>query len=217
MSVNQPESAVNDPAGMPFRDAFSSGGGFSNIYGIPSYQTSAAATYFSAHDPGYPFYSGNDTTNFGTGLYNRIGRCVPTFISDFQTNTLYRGYPDVAAVGDNIAVVNEGSSTFSGGTSASSPIFASVVNLINEQRLNAGKTSIGFINPALYANPDLLNDITSGSNPGCGTDGFTAVAGWDPVTVSSYQLPSQCIYANISKGLGTPNFPKMIDFFTSLP
>ncbi|KAH9175581.1 hypothetical protein EDB89DRAFT_1903705 [Lactarius sanguifluus] len=25
-----------------------------------------------------------------------------------------------------------------------------------------------------------LNDITSGSNPGCGTDGFTAITGWDP-------------------------------------
>ncbi|KAH9031142.1 hypothetical protein EDB85DRAFT_1942122 [Lactarius pseudohatsudake] len=30
------------------------------------------------------------------------------------------------------------------------------------------------------ANP--LASITSGSNPGCNTDGFSAVAGWDPVT-----------------------------------
>ncbi|KAF8265095.1 peptidase S8/S53 domain-containing protein [Lactarius quietus] len=27
-----------------------------------------------------------------------------------------------------------------------------------------------------------FNDITSGSNPGCGTEGFSAVPGWDPVT-----------------------------------
>ncbi|KAH9176064.1 hypothetical protein EDB89DRAFT_2128850 [Lactarius sanguifluus] len=27
-----------------------------------------------------------------------------------------------------------------------------------------------------------LNDITSGSNPGCNTDGFSAIPGWDPVT-----------------------------------
>ena len=27
-----------------------------------------------------------------------------------------------------------------------------------------------------------FNDITSGSNPGCGTNGFFATEGWDPVT-----------------------------------
>ena len=28
----------------------------------------------------------------------------------------------------------------------------------------------------------MLNDITNGTNPGCGTEGFEAVEGWDPVT-----------------------------------
>jgi hypothetical protein len=36
---------------------------------------------------------------------------------------------------------------------------------------------VGFINPVLYANPAALNDITSGGNAGCGTNGFTAVPG----------------------------------------
>jgi hypothetical protein len=27
-----------------------------------------------------------------------------------------------------------------------------------------------------------LNNVSSGSNPGCGTSGFSAVEGWDPVT-----------------------------------
>jgi hypothetical protein len=26
-----------------------------------------------------------------------------------------------------------------------------------------------------------LNDVMSGSNPGCNTDGFSAILGWDPV------------------------------------
>jgi len=39
---------------------------------------------------------------------------------------------------------------------------------------------------------NALNDIVGGNNPGCGSKGFTAVAGWDPVT-----------------GLGTPNFEKL--------
>jgi tripeptidyl-peptidase-1 len=51
------------------------------------------------------------------------------------------------------------------------------VNRLNEARLNAGKGPIGFLNPSLYANPAMLNDITNGTNPGCGTLGFSAVPG----------------------------------------
>jgi len=39
-----------------------------------------------------------------------------------------------------------------------------------------------------------FEDITSGSNPGCGTSGFSVVQGWDPVT-----------------GFGTPDFLKLQD------
>ena len=44
---------------------------------------------------------------------------------------------------------------------------------------------LGFLNPWLYSDEVLsvkgLNDIVKGSNPGCGTRGFTAIDGWDPV------------------------------------
>jgi tripeptidyl-peptidase-1 len=72
--------------------------------------------------------------------------------------------------------------------------------MINAQRLNAKKSPVGFLNPTLYSNPQVLNDITVGGNHGCGTKGFTSVEGWDPVT-----------------GLGTPNFPAMLDLFMRLP
>lgn len=39
---------------------------------------------------------------------------------------------------------------------------------------------MGFINPTLYENAWALNDIVNGSNPNCGTSGFSAVTGWDP-------------------------------------
>jgi len=64
---------------------------------------------------------------------------------------------------------------------------------VNDRLVAAGKSPLGFLNPFLYANPDAFNDITTGSNPGCGTNGFEAAPGWDPVT-----------------GLGTPNFPKLL-------
>ncbi|KAI0683196.1 hypothetical protein BC835DRAFT_1296691, partial [Cytidiella melzeri] len=59
----------------------------------------------------------------------------------------------------------------------------------NDGLISAGRSPLGFLNPFLYANPSAFHDITTGSNPGCGTDGFAAATGWDPVT-----------------GLGTPNF-----------
>ncbi|KIP07558.1 hypothetical protein PHLGIDRAFT_70854 [Phlebiopsis gigantea 11061_1 CR5-6] len=69
---------------------------------------------------------------------------------------------------------------------------SAVVSLINDALNVAGKKPLGFLNPFLYANPSAFIDITSGDNPGCGTNGFTAATGWDPVT-----------------GLGTPNFAKL--------
>ena len=44
------------------------------------------------------------------------------------------------------------------------------------------------------------NQITTGNNPGCNTEGFSAVEGWDPVT-----------------GLGTPIFSRLLDVFMALP
>jgi hypothetical protein len=52
------------------------------------------------------------------------------------------------------------------------------LNQINEQRTAAGKSSVGFVNPTLYANPSAFYDITSGTNPGCESNGFAAVSGW---------------------------------------
>jgi tripeptidyl-peptidase-1 len=76
----------------------------------------------------------------------------------------------------------------------------SLFTLINQERALVGKGPVGFVNPVLYANPGVFNDITSGCTGGCGTTGFCASPGWDPVT-----------------GLGTPNFPQLLQLFLSLP
>lgn len=83
---------------------------------------------------------------------------------------------------------------------ASAPVFAAMVTMINEKRIAAGKGPVGFVNAALYAYPQIMNDIKQGNNPGCGTDGFAAVEGWDPLT-----------------GLGTPDYEKMERLFMALP
>jgi tripeptidyl-peptidase I len=160
---------------------FRSGDGFSNFFTVPDYQAGAVANYLEIHqselDPtSYPFYTAINSSGVENdgGIYNRGGR----------------GIPDVAANGDNVPVFIQGAAQLIGGTRASAPTFASIITQINEQRLNANKSTVGFINPILYAHPEVFHDITEGSNPNCNTTGFLAAEGLDPVT-----------------GLGTPNFP----------
>jgi tripeptidyl-peptidase I len=111
-----------------------------------------------------------------------------------------RGIPDVSANGLNTLIAVGGKWGLTGGTSASAPIVGSIITLINEERIKIGKGRVGFINPVLYANPWALNDIVEGANPGCGTNGFNAVDGWDPVT-----------------GLGTLNFEELLRVWMALP
>ncbi|KUJ13731.1 subtilisin-like protein [Mollisia scopiformis] len=169
-----PGASVTSPE-IACETVIHSGGGFSNYFAIPSYQTSAVGTYFKKHPPPYSYL-----------YYNNSGKS--------------RGYPDIAANGANYMCAIDGYWQELYGTSASAPTVGSIITLINEQRALAGKKSVGFINPVLYANPSAMNDITSGNNPGCLTNGFSAVAGWDPVT-----------------GLGTPNYPKLLKAFMALP
>lgn len=86
----------------------------------------------------------------------------------------------------------------------SAPIFAAILTRINEERIRAGKKSIGFANPAFYKNPSMFHDVTKGDQSArggaCKGKSFSAVKGWDPVT-----------------GLGTPNYPAMLKYFMSLP
>lgn len=165
---------------------FPSGGGFSNIYKRADYQKKAVEEYFARYDPGHKYYESVDNSSFNAngGIYNRIGRA----------------YPDVAAVADNVLVFSSGLPQLVSGTSAAAPVFAAILTRINEERLAAGKSTVGFVNPLLYEHPEVFNDIVKGSNSGCGVTAFKAVPGWDPVT-----------------GLGTPNYPKLLDLFMNQP
>ena len=140
--------------GSPETSASLSGGGFSNIFGPPSYQASAVASYL------------NSIGSTNAGKFNVSGR----------------GFPDIAAQAVDVEIFVGGTAGTVNGTSCAAPIFASTVALINDQLIAAGKSPLGFINPLLYANPSAFSDITTGSNPGCNTDGFPARSGWDPVT-----------------------------------
>jgi subtilase family serine protease len=51
-----------------------------------------------------------------------------------------------------------------GGTSASTPMFAGVVSLLNEAREQKGMKRLGFLNPFLYQNAAAFTDVTVGTN-----------------------------------------------------
>ncbi|KAF8144383.1 subtilisin-like protein [Mycena galopus ATCC 62051] len=158
-------------------DVIQSGGGFSNYFAMPSYQKSQVSSYLTNHPPPY---SG--------AQYNNSG--------------MSRGFPDLSANGAWYAVAVQGAIYDVFGTSASTPVVGGILTLINDARLAAGKSTIGFINPTIYSTAfaSAFNDVTNGTNPGCGTAGFTTAKGWDPVT-----------------GLGTPNFPKLKNLWLTLP
>ncbi|KAG6276802.1 hypothetical protein E4U48_001451 [Claviceps purpurea] len=156
-----------------------SSGGFSDYWYRPAWQDDAVKTYLSRHGKKWSQY------------YNQKGR----------------GFPDVAAQGTGYPIFNHDKIENGGGTSASAPLFASMIALINDDRLKSGKPPLGFLNPWLYkkATQRAFTDITDGRSEGCKgrtyggapapiipQAGWDAVEGWDPVT-----------------GLGTPKFEKL--------
>ena len=138
-----------------------SSGGFSNYYPAPSYQASAVDDFLSAHAASANF-------NATKGKYNPVGR----------------GFPDIAAKADNYRIW-EGAVASIWGTSASTPVFASIVALINDRLSVQGRPPMGFLNPWLYSTgKGAFTDITAGNNSiECNgeTAGFQAIEGWDPV------------------------------------
>ena len=149
-------TSVGATTGVPETSASFSSGGFSNFFATADYQADVVSAYLTK------------LGNTNSGKFNRTGRA----------------FPDVAAMGDNVEIVFQQESGLVAGTSCSSPIFASIISLINDRLIAAGKPVLGFLNPFLYGPAaSTFTDITTGNNPGCNTNGFPAEAGWDPVRV----------------------------------
>ena len=148
-----------------------SGGGFSNYFSRPGYQERDVREYLERDGKKWAAY------------YNASGRA----------------YPDVSAQGTNVSIIYWGGHRYEAGTSCSTPIFASIISLINAERLSRRLKPLGFLNPWLYGKGrEGLVDIVTGGSTGCGSTypgaqipgaGWEAVVGWDPAT-----------------GLGTPRF-----------
>lgn len=138
---------------------FASGGGFSDLFPRPAYQDKAVKAYLKT------------LGNRDSAYFNASGRA----------------YPDIAGQGSYFATVWNGTDTLVSGTSASTPLIAAIIALVNDALIAGGKPTLGFLNPWLYKKGyRAFTDITSGSAVGCSEigdgKGFPAVEGWDPVT-----------------------------------
>ena len=179
-----PETSWNDTAADGTLAA--SGGGVSSYFLTPVWQSG----------PGFPNDGGRDLPDVALSASAQHD----PYIYCYNNTSCFNIFGD-----PNYAV---------GGTSASTPVFAGIVALLNEYLLLSGSLSqpgLGNINPTLYwladrsscsITPLMFHDITSGSNivpcqPGSlncvnGNLGYTAQTGYDQVTglgsVDGYEL-----------------------------
>lgn len=166
------------------RTKFTSGSGFSNYFARPSYQNAVVPPYIESLNGQHD------------GLYNESGRA----------------YPDIAAQGYHFIIIWNGSVLAIDGTSCSAPAASSVISLVNDALIAAGKPALGFLNPVrkLFKFPKCtliefiqwlyksgykaFEDVISGSSSGCDSSGFSAGPGWD-----------------VASGFGTPYFSDILD------
>lgn len=144
----------------------------------------------------------------------------PAFQSGVLTNS-YRAIPDLSMIADSntcVYTVYQNNWYGVGGTSVATPLFAGIVSLANQQRLNAGKSVLTTVVPAnvlgkppvtsnhlqtflyktLYPDTSLYSntfyDVDSGKNKGS-TSGV-------PLKLTTYDATSKF---DIPTGLGSPN------------
>lgn len=153
-------TTVGGTTGTTTEGAWSSGGGgFSEVFARPDYQN-ATVNAWLAKDTAHTTYS---------AYFNSSGRA----------------YPDVSAQATNFLVYLNGAASGVSGTSAATPAFASVIQLLNSQRIAAGKKGLGFLNPWLYgAAAGAVNDISTGKITGCSS--ISSAAGFSAIAVSFF-------------------------------
>ncbi|KAH6612858.1 tripeptidyl-peptidase-like protein [Chaetomium sp. MPI-SDFR-AT-0129] len=142
----------------PLKGAVFSAGGFSEYFARPDWQNQAVGEYLAG--------TGNVTVP-AVELFNYTGRAVP----------------DISAIGAGFQIVMGGGPAQVLGTSASTPVMAAMVALVNDARMREGRGSLGWLNPRLYelaGKGELgLRDVVEGESAGCRFPGQVALSeGW---------------------------------------
>jgi len=143
-------------------------------------------------------YNPNGLPNEGSGGGISSYYAIPSWQTNVSMvnnsgSTANRNIPDVALTADNI-FVSYNNGDYSGtyyfmGTSCAAPLWAGFTALVNQQSVATRGTTVGFLNPALYAIGTgasfaaCFHDATTGNNIGTNTPGlFYAANGYDLCT-----------------------------------
>ena len=156
---------ATDNVAPPVAGADFSSGGFSDFFERPAWQEEEVKAYVER------VVNANASSNAGgvgvpfATLFNHTGRAVP----------------DISAIGSGFQIVMGGENSQVLGTSASTPVVAAMVALINDERMRAGKPSLGWLNPLLYSAKvkKVLRDVTVGSSAGCWFPDGSRSTGWE--------------------------------------
>ena len=128
-----------------------------------------------------------------SSLYSIPGWQQGTSMTSNQGSAKMRNIPDVALAADNVWVAYHDGSTAATdvftGTSCAAPLWAGFTALVNQQSVSNGRSTVGFLNPALYTIGNgstyatNFHDTTSGNNYSSASPSkYAAVAGYDLCT-----------------------------------
>ncbi|KAK4227040.1 tripeptidyl-peptidase [Podospora fimiseda] len=129
-----------DNIAPPIKAEGFSAGGFSNYFAVPDYQKEAVKSISSGAED-------------KKGLFREDGRAIP----------------DISAIGSNFQIIMGGEMDEVMGTSASAPVIAAMIALINDKRMREGKKGpLGWLNPLLYGErvKKVLKDVVEGESYG---------------------------------------------------
>jgi subtilase family serine protease len=216
--------------------AYKNNGGFFSWPSVAAYITTVGGTDLETQSAGGPWASETVWVDGGGGFYAPDDILIPVWqqlpgviTAANQGSTIYRNTPDVSGNSNFTYYVcadqEPCTANLYGGTSFATPTWAGYLALTNEQyEANGDGTSLGFINPALYAigvgsgYNTAFHDITVGSNGYPAEVGYDLASGWGspnttglinalaPSGVSSFTLsanPSSITVAAGSAGTST--------------
>jgi tripeptidyl-peptidase-1 len=153
---------ATDNIGPPVTGAVYSAGGFSDFFARPEWQEEVVKPYV---DRLLQNYTIDRAWAHRMNMFNHNGRATP----------------DISAIGSAFQIALAGDYAQVLGTSASTPVVAAMVALVNDARMRAGKPSLGWLNPILYQERvrRVLRDVTEGISAGCWfPDGKLEMVGW---------------------------------------
>eukprot|EP00762_Andalucia_godoyi_P004688 ANDGO_03623.mRNA.1 Tripeptidyl-peptidase 1 len=185
LTLDYASSAIFSDVGVSaeYGGMIDSGGGYSQVHPKPDYQR-----------------------GFGVEYEEYFKMMNPAMAPSIHFEN--RQVPDIAVSAQSFTTFMQGEFRWTGGTSASAPLTASMLALMNDRLVKSGKPRVGFVNPMLYQAartfPESFTDVRFGSNKqtrGVGAKCPTshmAFEGWDAVS-----------------GLGNPDFSSILSVLLS--